>query len=118
MKRCLGAEIDLHTERVLYIQLQSNNSKQRCSARKVDQQVEVASICVEPLCDRPEDAHIARPLRCREGQNLIALGRERLGGKHPAILAGFEVPGSGGCRYKPQALPPSGVTSAPTRTGS
>ena len=67
MELCFGAKIDLHTERILDVQLQTNNAQQRCAAREVDQQVEVASIRIEPLGNRAEDAYAARPLRCREG---------------------------------------------------
>lgn len=93
MKRCFGAKVDPHTERVFYVQLQSNNAKQRCSTRKVNQQVKVASFLVEPLGDRTEDAHAARSLRCRKGQNMVALGRKCLRGAHRAIFAGSEAPG-------------------------
>lgn len=93
MKGCFGAKIDLHTECVFDIKLQTNNSKQRGSTRKVDQQVQVASFLVEALCNRTEDTHAARSLRCHEGQNMVALRRECLRGTHRAILAGFDAHG-------------------------
>ncbi len=78
MKGCFGAKIDLHTKSVFDIKLQTDYTQQRCSARKVHQQVQVATFVIQALCDRTEDAHAARSLRCREGQNVVALRRECL----------------------------------------
>jgi hypothetical protein len=92
MKRSFSAKIDPHTERVFDVHLQSNNAKQRCSTRQINQQVEVASFFVEPLGNRTEDTHAARSLRCCEGQNVVALDCECLRGTHRTIFAGSEVP--------------------------
>ena len=92
MKLRFGAKVDLHAERVFDVQFQSDNAQQRRATREIDQQIEVASFFVETLCDRAKDAYTPRTLRCREGQNLLALGRECLRGEHRAILAGFEAP--------------------------
>ena len=93
MKLCFGAKIDLHAQRVLDVQFQSNNPQQRCATREIDQQIEVASLLVETCCDRAEDTHTACTLRRREGQNLLSLGRQYFRWEHRAILAGFETPG-------------------------
>lgn len=105
MKLCFSAKINLHAKRVLDVQFQSDNAQQRCATREIDQQIEVASLFVEPLRDRAEDAHTACTLRCCEGQNLLALGSECLRGEHRAILAGLEAPGHA-CGSQRQSLGP------------
>lgn len=92
MKRCFRAKVDPHTERVFDVHLQSDNAKQRCSTRQINQQIQVASFLVEPFGNRTEDTHATRSLRCRKGQNMVALRSECQRGTHHAILAASEAP--------------------------
>lgn len=76
MQLTLGAKIDLHPQRVLDIELQTDDVQQRGAGKNINEQVEVAPLAVEALKRRSEHANVACAARGGDAEHACTMPRE------------------------------------------
>lgn len=91
MQLALRAKVYLYTKYVLQFELQAHHAQQRSSRRKIDQHVHIATFIVLSSRHGPKHAYPACAARCRQRQDVAALGVECFGRTHCRILAAFAL---------------------------